>query len=252
MRRISQMSSRGRRLNIGRGTNTIRERELYSSDRPDFSVTLISWSIGATTFSFSCAVPVIIMSLPTLDRLPLELVDEIFRTCAQDLVISDRAAAVRIALVSRAVSSMVRPTLYHTLVITQRNARGDPEVLKGVLPHVRYLYSTLPLFRPWYRDCVAWVAYIVEHWRPAGKFYIDAPWKFILAYIEAAPAVRLDGIRVIFEAVADAFVFQPRDNDKTDPGKTFAKFQPASGCADCSSLHHTCRWIYARIRRAIR
>ena len=59
------------------------------------------------------------VSLP--HRLPLELIYNILVSYVESAVGSDRAAATRVALVSRAVYDLVSPVLYHTLVITCRN-----------------------------------------------------------------------------------------------------------------------------------
>ena len=157
-------------------------------------------SIGVVTLFL-----VIIVAWLMFDCLPLELICEILLICLQDLVVADRAGAVRIALVSRTVYRIVRPTLYHTLVITGKNARGDPNILEGVLSHVRYLCSTLGepgAFNT--ADTATWAAYVVEHWCPASNGFLDAPWGFVSAYLEAAPGPRLDGVRINHRTIADA------------------------------------------------
>ena len=151
-----------------------------------------------------------------LHRLPLEIICEVLLICARDLVVTDRATAARIALVSRTAYRIVRPTLYRTLVITRQNARGNPNSLKSVLPYVCYLHSTLyehGAEMP--ADALTWTAYINKHWHPANNGFLDAPWGFVLAYLEAAPGARL-GVRINYMSLADAFTFLPRGDDQLD------------------------------------
>jgi len=114
----------------------------------------------------------------TFANLPTELALAIFEHAAHAHIIGDRQWVVQLALVSNAAYKMVRPSLYHTLIITDRNyqhfkSSNPPE---SILPFVRSVLvfidtDRLHLVHDDLRQCFS-------RWAPPSdaQAHVDLPW----------------------------------------------------------------------------
>ena len=114
------------------------------------------------------------MSVPFI-RLPLEVTEYIFVLSARILASCDRHSVVQLALVSRRVYRLVRPSLYRALVIGKANVAkfSCADLYVPILPYARYI---------WVGDIYddkdqKIVLGLLELWRPprGANAFLEAP-----------------------------------------------------------------------------
>jgi len=111
----------------------------------------------------------------TFVNLPNELLLTIFEYAAHAHVIGDRQWVVQLALVSNTVYEVVRRSLYHTLVITDRNYKHfrNSKQTERILPFVR----SISIFVENSNSAHDLWQYL-SRWSPPGnaRAYLNVPW----------------------------------------------------------------------------
>ena len=138
------------------------------------------------------------------DILPVELKCGVAEAAARLFVSEDRPLVVELALLSRAVAHVVRPILYHSVVITERNLHHFASI--GPCDEVLKLSRRMSIFVI-HEEPLEKILAVLQRWKPpSGGAHLDLTYNHLkLAFDGELVAANISSIVIRFQALLSAF-----------------------------------------------